>query len=638
MANDILGEVAEPDIFSALETQSKRTAFYTSHMKLIPPKEVLLWQEYTVNNGVKRHISYYIPFDDNLRSFLSLPEIWREFQNSHSSNNAYMHDICDGSFIRNHDLFLNHPQALQIILYTDDIEIVNPIGSHSSKHKLTMFYFTLANISPHYRSTLPAIQLLAVAKARDLKSTSDAMHVLLADFTDAVNRMMTTGVEFLINGSIQRIYRNVICVPCDSLASSWLGGFKESSSFAYKGCRTCKATNQAMKLESLEFVEMRDENEHREQCEILDQLSSTSQKYWSKMWGVNKKSALLNINDFPLCSALVHDPMHIFMEGVIPYELSLMLFNFVYVEHHFNLKFLNNRIKSFPYTYLHNKDVPEVIDKNHVLCGKLKQTAVAVMTLCYTLPFMVGHLIPSGNEMLLNFLRLEKIMLPCTSPYCNTETVAILKLMIKVHHMWFVRLYPKESITPKMHYMLHLPQQMLMFGPLRATWCMRFEAKHNCFKGKKWKNFKNLPLSVSMFHQKLMCSRHISGLGQPNENLLYAGDEVKVRSQGMFSRTYPNLFDSFRHLCIDFPTDPEPWVYFGKEITILGQRYKPGCALVTGYDNDDIPQMAKLRDIVIYNDTKYLIVDVMDVCDYNEHLIAYVLRPKHQHIVVRHTD
>lgn len=75
-----------------------------------------------------------------------------------------MYDICDGEFIRNSPFFQQNPNAIQVILNTDDVEIVNPLGSHIKKHKLTMFYFTIANIPPQYRSKLHIIQLLAIAK------------------------------------------------------------------------------------------------------------------------------------------------------------------------------------------------------------------------------------------------------------------------------------------------------------------------------------------------------------------------------------------------------------------------------------------------------------------------------------------
>ena len=45
-------------------------------------------------------------------------------------------DFCDGSYYRSHQLFSTHANALQIMLYYDDIEVCNPLGSHTKKHKL----------------------------------------------------------------------------------------------------------------------------------------------------------------------------------------------------------------------------------------------------------------------------------------------------------------------------------------------------------------------------------------------------------------------------------------------------------------------------------------------------------------------
>ena len=71
------------------------------------------------------------------------------------------------------------------MLSSHDVEIVNPLGSHIKEHKLTMFYFTLANIRPAFRSQLHAIQLLAVAKTSEVRKHC-AGHRLLEDFISSV--------------------------------------------------------------------------------------------------------------------------------------------------------------------------------------------------------------------------------------------------------------------------------------------------------------------------------------------------------------------------------------------------------------------------------------------------------------------
>lgn len=95
-----------------------------------------------------------------------------------------MEDICDGERYKDHALYSTDGTALQIIIYFDELEVCNPIGSNRKKHKLGnrpsypnlpdmiynsdeflplgCFYFSLGNVHPKFRSKLAFIQLLAV--------------------------------------------------------------------------------------------------------------------------------------------------------------------------------------------------------------------------------------------------------------------------------------------------------------------------------------------------------------------------------------------------------------------------------------------------------------------------------------------
>uniref|UniRef100_A0A1X7URL4 Uncharacterized protein n=1 Tax=Amphimedon queenslandica TaxID=400682 RepID=A0A1X7URL4_AMPQE len=54
----------------------------------------------------------------------------------HSSTDSIMEDYCDGKFFNELTVFRAHPNALQFILYCDDIEVANPSGSRSGVHKM----------------------------------------------------------------------------------------------------------------------------------------------------------------------------------------------------------------------------------------------------------------------------------------------------------------------------------------------------------------------------------------------------------------------------------------------------------------------------------------------------------------------
>ena len=60
-------------------------------------------------------------------------------ENPHQSNDGLIRDYCDGTQFRSHPLFSVDGKALQLMLYYDDMETCNPLGSKVSKHKLGKF-------------------------------------------------------------------------------------------------------------------------------------------------------------------------------------------------------------------------------------------------------------------------------------------------------------------------------------------------------------------------------------------------------------------------------------------------------------------------------------------------------------------
>ena len=55
-------------------------------------------------------------------------------------------------------LYKTHPP-----FSSDPFELCNPLGTHVKQHKLGMFFFSLGNIHPKYRSTYRAIYLVIAA-------------------------------------------------------------------------------------------------------------------------------------------------------------------------------------------------------------------------------------------------------------------------------------------------------------------------------------------------------------------------------------------------------------------------------------------------------------------------------------------
>lgn len=123
---------------------------------------------------------------------MSHPKILAIIDEPHKYSGAYLNDITDGEHMKSHPLFSVWPFALQIIFYYDETEICNPLGSHASKNKLLMFYYTLGIINPKYQSKLAAICLLAIAKKSELSESGvdgilERLHEDLVMLYDGVN-------------------------------------------------------------------------------------------------------------------------------------------------------------------------------------------------------------------------------------------------------------------------------------------------------------------------------------------------------------------------------------------------------------------------------------------------------------------
>lgn len=620
----IIDDIPVEHCLSDFDSASKRQTHIENNFPYVSPQGVILGKYYLTVNGIlteKHNIGYIIPFKDSLKRLLELPELWHHVQNPHFTDSSeFMFDICDGQYIRTHPLFSRNPRSLQIVLNTDDLEIVNPLGSHVKKHKISIFYYTLANIPPQYRSRLTAIQLLAVAKTKHVR-VADGVHKLLSDFICTLNTLSGGGVKMHLYNAEYTVEGALVLVPADTLAAHWLGGFKEAVSFAVKNCRNCETSSETMaqKLVDSQCTE-RNHNTHVERCEQLAVLSKKAKIYWSKMWGINSNSCLMKVNGFPLSQGLVQDPMHILLEGVVRHELTHLLRTFIFRDHYFSLQWLNTALSGFSYSYLHSSTKPEPIEKNQIDGnGCMKQTSAATFTMIQVLPFVIGCQVPQNNKHWMNYLRLLQIVLLCTSCYCSSETPGLLRILISLYLQGFKRLYPDASFLPKMHYMLHFPNQMIRYGPIRHHWVFRYEGKHGFFKRKKYRNFRNLPYSMAKHHQLNMCYKQAGTSGERAVNFLYAGDIVGQGKTILLKEVFPALYNQ---MC-ELTSDEVGEVYIAQYACIHGLQYKEGCALVEKYDGFT-PSFVVLKHIIVHSQDKFFVLESTN-CIYSQHVASYIL-------------
>lgn len=83
----------------------------------------------------------------------------------------------DGSHSKENCFLSGEEFRLSLLLYCDDFEICNPLGTSREKHKVTGIYWVLADIPALLRSTLSSIYLLFVPSlGKVIKGTVPPSH------------------------------------------------------------------------------------------------------------------------------------------------------------------------------------------------------------------------------------------------------------------------------------------------------------------------------------------------------------------------------------------------------------------------------------------------------------------------------
>ena len=320
-----------------------------------------------------------------------------------------------------------------------------------------------------------------------------------------------SGYPFEIASGKVYMHGSVLAVLADTPASQALGGYKESVGGARRKCRHCMTDWESMQqyFTEEEFL-LRDSDWHEQQLHDIEKAGSPFlEKYFSKQYGINRRSLLCNIPDFDVTKQLPQDIMHIFLEGVLSYELKFLL------KHYFDaglitLDRLNTKLKNWNYGYSNVKDKPSFIkqdDMDFKSNSNLGQNAAQMWELSRIVRLILEDITDSESPQWRCFISLLEIMGICFARKITLSSVLNLKRIVKEHFSLFKETYGAR-ILPKQHYLVHLPTQMMMFGPLLRTWCMRFEAKHAYFKDivGRLKNFKNLPLTLTKRHQQMECA------------------------------------------------------------------------------------------------------------------------------------
>ena len=178
------------------------------------------------------------------------------------------------------------------------------------------------------------------------------------------------------------------------------------------------------------------------------------------------------------------DLMHILFEGVVPFEIKLMLKTFIYEKRFFDLDLLNSRLSSFKYGRNESRTKPPKDFDRKKIAGDsslglsgysckiflvnlyhiyLYSVASQAWTFAVILPLIIGHKVPDEDIHWECFLLLLQIIQLCTAKVSSVSSALFLASLVDQHHQIFVNCYPGVNLLPKMHYMVHFSEQILRY-------------------------------------------------------------------------------------------------------------------------------------------------------------------------------
>lgn len=440
---------------------------------------------------------------------------------------------------------VNNKVVIPYILYYDDLEINNALGSHAAEQSLAAFYYSFPTLPQHYLSSLENIFVALIYKSKDSRHGNDAC---LNTLVEEIKSLEEDGLLLHAEGKQLNVHFILSAIVGDNLGVNSILGFTKSFSCSYP-CRICKCSQ-------LETVSVCKElpSKIRNQRNYDDDLNTEIDVAKRiKLSGLREPSIFNTIPSFHVTYNLTADIMHDLFEGVCNYDVTQVLFNLINNQKLFSLNILNSRKQLFNLgqTELGNASPP--IKMNHLQSLKLHMSAAEMWTFCHILPLLVGDLVPVNNEYWKLICLLIEIMDLILRVEFDEKILKLLALKIEQHHTQYIKLFGK-TLKPKFHFLTHYPTIIRKMGPLRYIWCFRFEAKHRELKlyTNNTNSRKNISYSVGIKCSLKFCNTLLNNFGLNDELEYNIKNSIKstLKDQSYFQKienlntfSYENIVD-----------------------------------------------------------------------------------------------
>lgn len=248
--------------FADFSSEYRTILYFKTLNSLIEPQEIYVGTSIDsklTKTGrqiiVKNKKICILPLDKILKKFLELPGVY----NNITSNIKKIKQSKMITSVLQSEIWHSIEQQydndmLPLILYFDEFEINNPLGSHRGLHKLGVVYCTVYGIGEEHASILENIFLVQLHNVIDHLQVGNKQ--IFANLINQINNLQTNGIIINIGNVKRKINFVLLHILGDNLGLHAIFGSTTSFNSNYS-CRIClvdKTTRQKQIFENIELL------------------------------------------------------------------------------------------------------------------------------------------------------------------------------------------------------------------------------------------------------------------------------------------------------------------------------------------------------------------------------------------------
>ena len=335
--------------FSKFTGRKKLTDYIKAKREYVNPKEIIIGFDAMKQ---KNDTIQYVPILESLDVILKHEDVLEAVVTHKPSSDGRLRSFSDGSLCKTNPLFSSREVALQILLYHDDFNVVNPLGNKVTKSKVSAFYFVIGNLPSKFKCRLKDIHLVLLSPAEFVKKYGYSS--ILEPLLDDLKNLERNGFKVVLDNISHLMFGILSMMVADNLAAHAVGGFMCNFSTVKRFCRFCMAKRSSLNDVSAVFP-LRNQTSYTAHIKAVEADHSLRSLY-----GVQINSCLNSLEYYHVANGLPPDLAHDVFEGFAK-DIMKNLIAYLIKEKYFTLKFLNERITTFAYCEVDKQNKPQKI-------------------------------------------------------------------------------------------------------------------------------------------------------------------------------------------------------------------------------------------------------------------------------------